>query len=254
MPSRVSLSDGHTAELLRGWAIHAAILAQDILLCVRPDLDQQQSGWFLKHHREVLRLGVCSFGRRGRPSYAVHCEADADRLLHVAGASGVSRSHSHVLPLPSFFAADYTWAHAVQHHASIAHFLCWCLRAMAVTVVQRTWSPPSGVLTSDRRSGAVHMPPSTLSQLPHHALHRLRRSWAALTVLVRSNGRGGCCVPWKCCIDAWPLFERAWPTLTCYSVRITPDCRRHCGGSSSTCWGAVGRCQQCRRISCPRCW
>ncbi|EFJ39563.1 hypothetical protein VOLCADRAFT_100819 [Volvox carteri f. nagariensis] len=58
-----------------------------VLQQLRMDLSQQQAQDLLHNHREHLQLRTCSFGRRGRPSYAVRTQAEVQRLCHFANVS-----------------------------------------------------------------------------------------------------------------------------------------------------------------------
>ncbi|EFJ48779.1 hypothetical protein VOLCADRAFT_90615 [Volvox carteri f. nagariensis] len=55
---------------------------------LRMDFSQQQAQELLHNHREFLQLSTCSFGRRGRPSYAVRTESKVQCLCNIANISG----------------------------------------------------------------------------------------------------------------------------------------------------------------------
>ncbi|EFJ41020.1 hypothetical protein VOLCADRAFT_107856 [Volvox carteri f. nagariensis] len=69
------------------FAAHSAVPALDVLQHLRKDVGQQQAQALLNIHREYLQLSRCSFGRRGRPSYALRTEADVQRLCSIAKIS-----------------------------------------------------------------------------------------------------------------------------------------------------------------------
>ncbi|EFJ52324.1 hypothetical protein VOLCADRAFT_86633 [Volvox carteri f. nagariensis] len=69
------------------FAAHTAVPALDVLQQLRKGVSQQQAQALLNIHREYLQLSMCSFGRRGRPSYAFRTEAEVQRLCNIANIS-----------------------------------------------------------------------------------------------------------------------------------------------------------------------
>ncbi|EFJ41857.1 hypothetical protein VOLCADRAFT_98144 [Volvox carteri f. nagariensis] len=63
------------------------------------DLSQQQAQELLHTHREHLQLRTCSFGRHGRPSYAVCTQAEVQRLCYFANVSGLHGATVVVQPI-----------------------------------------------------------------------------------------------------------------------------------------------------------
>ncbi|EFJ40718.1 hypothetical protein VOLCADRAFT_99405 [Volvox carteri f. nagariensis] len=70
------------------FAEHTAVPALAVLQQLRKDLSQQQGEKLLNNHRDCLQLGTCSFGRRGRASYALRTQAEVQRLFNITKISG----------------------------------------------------------------------------------------------------------------------------------------------------------------------
>ncbi|EFJ41444.1 hypothetical protein VOLCADRAFT_107719 [Volvox carteri f. nagariensis] len=75
------------------FAEHTAVPALAVLQQLRKDLSQQQAQKLLKNHRDCLQLGTCSFGRRGRASYALRTQAEVQRLFNIANISDEDAAH-----------------------------------------------------------------------------------------------------------------------------------------------------------------
>ncbi|EFJ50061.1 hypothetical protein VOLCADRAFT_89037 [Volvox carteri f. nagariensis] len=83
------VTDMDAAENLEQvFSVHMAAPALAVLQQLRKDLSKQQAQKLLDNHRKFLQLGTCSFGRRGRASYALRTEAEVQRLCNIANISG----------------------------------------------------------------------------------------------------------------------------------------------------------------------
>ncbi|EFJ44237.1 hypothetical protein VOLCADRAFT_106452 [Volvox carteri f. nagariensis] len=65
------------------FAVHRDVPALAVLQQLRMDFSQQQPQELLHNHRECLQLGTCSFGRRGRATYAMRTEHEMKGGSHL---------------------------------------------------------------------------------------------------------------------------------------------------------------------------